>query len=182
MGQTGANSGRLRAQAAASANSGLIRLHQLSNANRRRGWLVTRDAILAEFQRYQSLVLTLLAAVEPVLNTPRHLRDLAAVKDRRPEMQGILTKYQVFKHRNIFDPTIAEGILARAELATTLKADCIALDVEYARFVKRWTGRDASDHWPEYRLSAIRMIRVIRQHLTVEHDSVVALLKEDNLH
>lgn len=139
---------------------------------------MTRNAILAEFQRHQSLVITLLAAVEPVLNTPKHLRELATVKDRRPEMQRILTEYQVYKHNGIFDPIIVQCDRERSDLARTLKADCIALDIEYGRFAKRWTGRNASDHWPEYRLSALRMIRIIREHLTMEREAVIAILQD----
>lgn len=71
---------------------------------------------------------------------------------------------------------IAGGDPDRANVAIALKADGIALGADYASFTQRWSGRNASDHWPGYRLSAIRMIRLIRKRLDYESGALSELL------
>ncbi|RYF11925.1 MAG: hypothetical protein EOO77_18405 [Oxalobacteraceae bacterium] len=46
--------------------------------------------------------------------------------------------------------------------ASELRDRCLAMGTSYEAFRARWAHRHALDHWPEYRLSAVHMMKRIR--------------------
>jgi hypothetical protein len=85
--------------------------------------------------------------------------------------------FQRFKHDKIFDPIIARGRNDKA-VAAELKTDCVMLGAEYDAFRQKWARADAGAKWPEYRLSAISMMSMIRKRFA-EQDAIVRTLDLD---
>lgn len=61
----------------------------------------------------------------------------------------------------------ARGALGSADLgeAERLARGCVSLREAYDGFRARWAHRHAADHWHEYRLSAVVMMKQVRSHV-----------------
>ena len=88
----------------------------------------------------------------------------------------MLHAYQVFKHAEIFDPAIRRGTPAQVQLATRLKADCIAASENYRAFVRVWSASDVVARWDEYRPAMLAIADQLRAHLSTERRTVADLL------
>ncbi|MGP7795687.1 hypothetical protein [Sphingomonas sp. CLY1604] len=104
--------------------------------------------------------------------------DMAGLARLRWELVRLLAAYQMFKHREIFDPHIAGGSADRARTARALKVDCLALGEEVRRFVARHSSGAVES--PEvYRAEALAFIARMRGHLDYERRAAAALLACD---
>ncbi|WP_419825373.1 hypothetical protein [Sphingomonas sp.] len=91
-------------------------------------------------------------------------------------MVRLLREYQLFKHGEIFDPTIAGGTARQVALARELKARCIAAGERYAEHSKRWSMTDVAGEWPDYKLALHAIIDALRDHMRDEREAVALLL------
>lgn len=101
--------------------------------------------------------------------------DMAALARLRWELVRLLAAYQMFKHREIFDPHIAGGAADRVRTARALKADCLALGEEVRRFVTQHSS-GAVESPDVYRAEALAFIARLRGHLDYEQSASAALL------
>ena len=83
----------------------------------------------------------------------------------RIEMVEALGSYQAFVHQEVFEPAIKGGSTIERGSASALKIKCIELQGSYETFRMRWSHRDARVNWPEYRLSAMQIVKYVRDHI-----------------
>ena len=125
-----------------------------------------QERILAQIDRARALVdLDPVAARDPLARS-------------RWGLTRLLREYQLFKHREIFDPVIAGGDEARARLARRMKAACLAAGQDYVSYVAQWSSRDVTGCWAEYRPAMLAMVETLRDHLAAERSGVGALLAD----
>lgn len=94
--------------------------------------------------------------------SPDLITDLANL---RATMFEALGAYQGFVHREVHEEAKRIGEAERSKHAAALKAACIALSFQYQSFAMRWAERSVSESWPEYRLSALKIISAVRDHV-----------------
>ena len=83
----------------------------------------------------------------------------------RIEMVDALGSYQSFVHHEVFEPAMKGSSAMERDIASALKVKCVELQGSYERFRMRWSHRDARLNWPEYRLSAMQMVKHVRDHI-----------------
>ena len=88
----------------------------------------------------------------------------------------MLREYQLFKHREIFDPAIAGGDEREVAAACDLRASCIAAGDAFTAYVARWSSLDIAALWDSYRPAMRRMAGELRTHLVRERAQVERLL------
>jgi hypothetical protein len=97
-----------------------------------------------------------LASITPV--------GIAELTKARGEQSRIITSYQLFVHREVFEPMIASADVADKQRVRTLKAECIVLAEDYRTFARSWTAEDVASNWASYRAAALDFVSRIRQH------------------
>lgn len=121
-----------------------------------------------EEYRDRMIAITDRAAVHLQQCTPEGILELGRC---RAEMSRVLTIFQLFVHREIFEPLTASGDPAKRRLGNELKTECIVLTEEFRHSCRRWNNVDLQEHWAEYQPSAFAFRRRILTHL----DRVAAL-------
>jgi len=115
----------------------------------------------AEFLDQQRAVLSVLNQARPLFNAA-YDEAWPRLAEFRVELTARMRDFQRYKHDVIFDPIIQGNVGDRA-IAAALKADCIALGIKYDSFRQQWAKADVQTNWPQYRLSAISMMTIIRE-------------------
>jgi hypothetical protein len=87
--------------------------------------------------------------------------DFDALAHLREEMVAAIDLYCRHVHR-LRDDAIRNGGALAVERAEMLVAGCTSLRGAYDSFRCRWAQRAAVEHWHEYRLSAIVMMKQVR--------------------
>lgn len=116
--------------------------------------------------RHHDRLIEIMATARPFITDSVEEADLEALRHLRREMVEALSAYQRFVHEEIYEPA-QQGIgspEARHD-AQALKIDCIQLQRDYDDFGLRWARRHVLENWPEYRLSANRMMKQINDHI-----------------
>lgn len=93
--------------------------------------------------------------------TPAGLDDLSRT---RAEQARIITAYQLFVHREVFEPLIASGSPEQVRRAKELKIECIMLAEEFRAFARCWAPDGVSGQWDAYRAAALDFSARIRTH------------------
>jgi hypothetical protein len=118
-----------------------------------------------ELLDYHARLLAIAKKVEHLLDQPRSPDSLSELASLRATMFETLGAYQGFVHRDVYEEAKRIGEPEQLKRAEGLKASCVRLSFEYQSFAMRWSNRPASESWPEYRLSALRMISAVREHV-----------------
>lgn len=111
--------------------------------------------------RLHGRMLDIVAAGLPLLTSSMRDADLIGLTYLRGEMIEVLAAYA--RHVRELE-TDAEQMQDpdRVRLAGEIVRGCTALHRSYEAFRNRWAHRDGQMNWPEYRLSAIVMMKQIR--------------------
>ena len=88
--------------------------------------------------------------------------DLVGLAHLRDEMIEAIGAYCRFVHGDGLVAHVAGDDAQRRATAARVRAGCSDLKGAYDAFTARWTHRDGTLNWPEYRLSAIVMMKRIR--------------------
>lgn len=115
--------------------------------------------------RHHSRLLEIMGTARPLITSSAERADLVALRHLRREMVEALAAYQRFVHEEIFEPARTSGSRAARADAQELKIGCIDIQVAYDAFGIRWSRRNALESWSEYRLSSIRMMKRVRDHI-----------------
>lgn len=83
----------------------------------------------------------------------------------RREQAQTMTSYQLYVHRELFEPLIAGGVPADVARARALKVECISLSEDFRAYSRRWTEQNPADHWAIYRAGALEMTARVREHV-----------------
>ncbi|RDE06506.1 hypothetical protein [Sphingomonas aracearum] len=133
--------------------------------------------MLDSLEDYRERMVAIIDRVRPYLTecTPAGVAEIVRSRD---EMARVLTIFQLFVHREIFEPLTAGIDPARRRLGTELKTECILLTEEFRHSKRRWNDVDLALHWAEYQPAAVAFRRRILDHL----DRVAALGRHELLH
>jgi hypothetical protein len=82
----------------------------------------------------------------------------------RTEQARIITSYQLFVHREVFEPIVAAGSPADVARVKALKTECIVLAEEFRVFARSWSFDEVMADWPTYRSAALGFVDRIRRH------------------
>ncbi len=96
---------------------------------------------------------------------PNPPQDTTRLEYGRMRMARILTAYQLFVHRELFQPLQASGDAAEVECARQLKAECGALAESVRTHTRTWSTQEPAAMWDEYRSIELGLIESIRQHI-----------------
>ena len=88
--------------------------------------------------------------------------DLTGLAHLRDEMIDTIGAYCRFVHGDGLLTHIEGDDAHRRAVAVRVRAGCSDLKGAYDAFTARWVHRDGTLNWPEYRLSAIVMMKRIR--------------------
>jgi hypothetical protein len=106
------------------------------------------------------IAITISTEVE-LLPTPPE--DLARLESSRMRMARILTAYQLFVHRELYQPLQASRRPDDMDCARQLKAECMALAEASRRHMRIWSGQDLAAMWGDYRPAEMAMIEQVRR-------------------
>ena len=138
---------------------------------------ILHDSLLARLDQHQAKTLAIISRGD-VLLAADAIPDPGLLDQSRTELTDVLSAYQMFKHRELFDPIIQDGPLDKARLAGQMKAECIALGEEYGAHVARCANLDIPAHWDSYRPAVLRLLARIRTHIMRERWIAASLLIE----
>lgn len=132
---------------------------------------------IAELERHQQLIHDEIEEAKELVNLTVHNRcDLMA--QARWRMFRLLRAYQIFKHSEIYDPTLRSSDRLRVERARTLKASCIATGEEYRLYTLQWSVDAMTRNWDDYRTALLSQVGKIESGLARERQEVITLLKD----
>ena len=131
-----------------------------------------RRRLLERLEEHQRGILTIMDAGEAMIGAC----DVSGIARIRWTLVRALTAYQLFKHRDIFDPAIAGERRADSLRAERLKMACLTLGDDFRGFVQKWGSADVAGQWPLYEKAALAMTGRIRSHIARERAEVALLL------
>ncbi len=80
--------------------------------------------------------------------------------------QGVaMASYQLFVHREVFEPFTRHGTPAQADAAKRLKVELVLFSGSFCHYLQHWSRRDVAAEWGAYRAAALEMIAAIRAHI-----------------
>lgn len=82
----------------------------------------------------------------------------------RSEMARILTIYNLFVQREIFEPLLRGSSPSEVAAAKNIKAECICLVEEFRIFTIKWRTGDVAARWAEYQPEAVEFRRRVQRH------------------
>lgn len=115
--------------------------------------------------RLQSRLLEIVGTGLPLITSSIKDADLVGLAHLRGEMVAALMAYARYVDETVMPEALASGDPERLRRAEELKAGCLQLKAAYRGFRRRWAHRDGRTNWPEYRLSAIVMMKQMRDHV-----------------
>lgn len=130
---------------------------------------------IKQLEEQQARITMLLHAARDLLASgqPGSGTALAAL---RWQLMRALREYQLFKHREIFDPLAGSSDPQLADLARGMKTRCIATGDAYGDHVQRWSNGAAVTAWEQYTAEARAIVTKVRLHLDREHAEASSLL------
>ena len=127
--------------------------------------------------RLHKRLLDIIASGLPLITSSVRDADMVGLVYLRSEMLVTIEAYA--QHiQQLSDAAHVSGDLAREQAAQELKIGCIALQQTYRAFTDRWRHRDGISNWPEYRLSAIVMMKQVRNHIRAAAEPAVEVAHE----
>ena len=115
-------------------------------------------------RRYHERLLEVIKTALPFLTSSMRDADLIGLTHLREEMAEAMGAYCRHVH-HLRDGARDAREAAALSQAEALVTGCVSLHAAYDAFRSRWAHRHAVEHWPEYRLSAIVMMKQVRNHV-----------------
>ena len=119
-------------------------------------------------------------------------RARAIVQDNRAQAIGLLeakrfrlcnhfSRYQIFKHTQIFNPVIEHAPSSSKVVARAMKVDCIELGETFSRYTNRWIGLESKD-WTDYRQDMLLTTEMMQKNINAEIRAIRQLLMISSLY
>jgi hypothetical protein len=99
----------------------------------------------------------------------------ARLNSSRMMMAQVMGSYQLFLHREIFEPVISSGTSAEIGYVKNLKVECVIFADELHSYMKSWNPADVLACWPSYRAAALAVLGRVRIHMRRVEREVAAL-------
>jgi hypothetical protein len=132
-------------------------------------------SLLERLHGFQDRALAIVEHTEAILRSGSAANAIE-LGHARWELTRVLTAYQMFMHRELFQPVIDGGRADRARIAIGLKADCIAIGEDFRHYVAKWSAVGITDRWAEYKAAALAIITRLRRHIARERWAAEQLL------
>lgn len=120
--------------------------------------------MLTTIEEFRDRMIDIIARAGPNLKAPSP-EGIANLDRCRAEMASVLSAYNLFVHREIFEPLFSAGSPAEAAAAKAMKVECICLIEEFRRFTSEWRFADVAGAWSEYQALAHNLRSRIEGHL-----------------
>lgn len=133
--------------------------------------------LLSRLDEHHARVLEIIRRGDLLLG-PDAVPDQRLLGQAREDLTRVLGVYQLFKHRELFDPIIRDGPPDKARLAEQMKAECITLGEEYHAHVAGCANLDIPARWDSYRPAVARLLARIKAHIGRERWIAASLLIE----
>jgi hypothetical protein len=91
---------------------------------------------------------------------------VAELARARAEQARTITSYQLYVHREIFDPMMRSGTVEQVAKAREMKVECIMLAEDFRAFARRWQIDNVLSEWDAYRPAALDLRDRVRGHIT----------------
>lgn len=91
--------------------------------------------------------------------------DFGHLDSHRMRMARTLTAYQLFAHRELFQPLLSSRHATDIECGQRLSTECNALAEAMRAHARKWAAQAPAAMWDEYRPAALGLIERIRQHI-----------------
>ncbi len=130
---------------------------------------------LSLFDDHYDRAMTIIAAQRDYL-TALTLPDAATLARHRWELVRVLVEFEMFKHRDIFDPVIRHGDPQAAARARTMKQECTALGADIRAFVTRWSNGSVEERWEEFRTAKLALFDRIERDLAGQRRGAALLV------
>lgn len=101
----------------------------------------------------------------PLITSSVRDADLVGLAHLRDEMICAVEEYARYVQQYVLEVALAGTDPEQIRLAQEIKIGSVALERSYQSFTDRWRHRDGISNWPEYRLSAIMMMKQVRNHV-----------------
>jgi hypothetical protein len=119
-------------------------------------------------------------------------RARAIVRDNRVQAIGLLevkrfqlcdhfSRYQIFKHAQIFNPVIEHAPASSKVVARAMKIDCIELGDTFSLYNNRWHGLE-SNEWADYRRDMLLTTEMMQENINAEIRAIRQLLMISSLY
>lgn len=115
-------------------------------------------------ERHHKRLLEIVSAALPLITGSARDADLIGLRYLRQETVEALASYARLV-ADMVDNAEGSGDGRAAFVAGTLQARCRTIGGSYETFRGRWLERVALDNWAEYRLSAILMMKRVRDEI-----------------
>jgi hypothetical protein len=132
---------------------------------------------IAHLEEQQARITMLLDAARDLLASEQPDRG-TALAALRWQLVRALREYQLFKHREIFDPLAGSPHPRLSDMARSMKTRCISVGDTYGAHVQRWSNGAAVTAWEQYTAEARVVVTKIRQHLDRERAEASSLLAD----
>ena len=130
--------------------------------------------ILAQLRAHQADVLDALADMQARLAAES--LDTLGIADARREFTRQLTRYQIFKHRLIFEPLTGHGCVHQGAAVREMKIGCIVMSHTFRAYMARWNMSAIEGRAADYRREARGMVAMIERHLRSDRHEIDAML------
>lgn len=115
--------------------------------------------------RLHTRLLDIVGTALPLITASARDADFVGLAHLRMEMICAMAEYARYVQQHVVDAALAGADPEQIRLAQEIKIGSIALQRSYQSFADRWLHRDGMANWPEYRLSAIVMMKQVRSHV-----------------
>jgi hypothetical protein len=131
--------------------------------------------LLAIFDDHHHRATAIMAAQRTLLASGS-APDPAAHARHRWELLRVLVEFQLFKHRDVFDPLIRQGDPRTAPRAQLLKTECAALGAEVRAFVVRWSDGSVEADWERFRTASLALIAMVERGLAEQRRTLATMV------
>ncbi len=115
-------------------------------------------------------------AVQRALLVSGSRTDPATHARHRWELLRALVEFQIFKHRDIFDPMIRQGNPRTAPRAQAMKTECAALGAEVRAFVARWSDGSVDTDRERFRIATLALIAKVERGLADQRRALATMI------
>jgi hypothetical protein len=134
-----------------------------------------RPDLFARYDSYRSQCVAHMQQASAVLEGAG-AADAATLAMLRWQYVRLLTEFDAFKQREIFEPALRSASPDKAALASELQAECTAIGQAFRAYVLEWSAVDKHAQWHLYYPAAKAIIERIEKHFDEETPLMQRLL------
>ncbi|RYF09861.1 MAG: hypothetical protein EOO77_22815 [Oxalobacteraceae bacterium] len=139
-----------------------------------------RAALGMEAEAYVARASEMMDRARAIVHSDR-VRAIDLLQAKRVRLCEHFTRYQRFKHTQIFNPIIVHAPASSKVVARTMKIDCMELGETFAAYHNRWLGMRPKE-WPAYRRDMLSTTEMMQTSINAEIRAIRQLLMISDLY